>query len=1048
MSTVETRTEKSLYEFDGFRVDPVRRRLLRGSEQISLTPKAFSILLLLLERRGGVVDKEDLIQKIWPDTYVTEANLTQNVSSLRKALGERANDHRYVVTVPGRGYSFVAEVVEVPRESTGELQIAGIFPPSPPAPAADATVSGTFAVPQPPPPSPARPFLAPRGRRRFLFAGLLLGLLLAAATAGPYLLYSQRQEARAAPAGPTPGTPAVVNVRPTLAVMGFRNLSGNRDQDWLATALAEMLATELSAGSRVRLVSGEDVARVRQSLPTSPGESIEDLSEDDLARIHRTLGADLVVVGSYLSLGSRGDGKIRIDLRVLKAPGGDTGASLAVSGTEDNLFELVSLLGAKMRHELGWADPSPEQARAVQALQPGSSEAARLYAEGLDKLHAYDALGARDRLQRAVKADPDSAVIHSALSRAWTGLGYDAQGLEEARQAVRLAGSLPNEQQRAIEARFREASRDWAKATEIYRSLWTFFPDNLEYGLQLANSFSIGGRSTEALTTVASLRALPSPLRDDPRIDLVAAQIARRMADPGEELRAGTAAADKGRRLTQSQVIGEALLLQGDALYTMGRPKESIARFQEARGLFAAAGNQAAVARTLNRVGAVLLDTGDFAGAEEQYQEALAIARQTGSSELVASQTLGLAFVAANLGDLERSRTLIEETHTRFVELEDHLYATRTLFKTAEVLWDLGDAAEARQRYDEVLSQARQSGNRVEEARALNGIGRILTSAGSLREARLRQEEAFEMARSYGDPFLAASYLGALGKTLILQGDLPVAQRRVEHALEEKRRVGDKLGASQLLGTLSDLAYQRGDLAAAQRFATEQWGLARQIRAALVSAAALQRQGRIQIAAGDLAAGRQRLSDALRLAEARGAALLAAEIRLDLARLALVTGQPGEAERLAGEGAQWYGQRGLPCDQARALALLAEALLALGRPGPASAAAGRATSLAQASENPDLQIFVTTAVAAAGAATAPAAALDRLRGAVAQADRLGFVTAGLEARLALGSLELGTGSTAAGRATLEEVRRAAEKQGHKRLAQRAAAILAGTPGLG
>src|SRR5947209_3730246 len=704
MSTVETRTERSLYEFGGFRVDPVRRRLLRGGEQVPLTPKAFSILLLLLERRGGVVEKEDLIQKVWPDTYVTEANLTQNVSSLRKALGERANDHRYVVTVPGRGYSFVAEVIEVPREATGELQIAGIFPPPPapseplpavatPAPAEDPRISGTFAVPQPAPPPPAVPFLVPRGRRRFVFAGLLLGLLLAAALAGPYLLYSQRREAPAPAGGPVggtspgPGAVAAVNVRPTLAVMGFRNLSGNRDQDWLATALAEMLTTELSAGSRVRMVSGEDVARVRQSLTTSPGRgtsggSIEDLSEDDLAQIHRVLGADQVVVGG------------------------------------------------KMRHELGWADPSPEQARAVQALQPGSSEATRLYADGLDKLHAYDAQGARDRLQRAVNANPGSAVIHSALSRAWTGLGYDAQGLAEAREAVRLAGSLPNEQQRAIEARFREANREWVKATEIYRSLWTFFPDDLDYGLQLANSLSIAGHSAEALATVAALRRLPAPLRDDPRIDLVAAQIARRMADPGEELRAGTAAADKGRRLAQSQVIGEALLLQGDALYTMGRPKESITRFQEARGLFATAGNQAAVARTLNRVAAVLLDTSHFAGAEERYQEELAIARQTGSSELVASQTLGLAFVAANLGDLERSRSLIEETHTRYVELEDHLYETRTLFKIAEVLWDLGDAAGARQRYDEVVSQARKPGYRMEPAEALDGLGRMLTAAG------------------------------------------------------------------------------------------------------------------------------------------------------------------------------------------------------------------------------------------------------------------------------------------------------------------------------
>ncbi|MFY9825438.1 MAG: tetratricopeptide repeat protein, partial [Thermoanaerobaculia bacterium] len=871
-----------MYEFGGFRVDPLRRRLLRGQEQISLTPKAFSILLVLLERRGEVVEKEELIQAVWPDTYVTEANLTQNVSSLRKALGERANDHHYVVTVPGRGYSFVADVLEIPREATGEFSIASILQAvqaqaqaAPPPPVSeslshldDTTLSGTtmtvLPAPAPAPaPEPARPSLPPRGRRRFLFVGLVLGLLLAAGIAGLYYLY---RLAVRAPAGvPDSGTAAAVSVRPTLAVMGFRNLSGSRDQDWLGTALAEMLTTELATSSQVRIVSGEDVARVRQSLGLAPGSSVEDLSEDNLAQIHRVLGADLVVVGSYLSLGARGDGKLRIDLRVLRAPAGDTVTSLPEAGTEDNLFDLVSSLGREMRRDLGWVDPSPEQVRAAQKLQPGTPGAERLYAQGLDKLRVYDAQGARDLLQKAVAAEPGSAVIHSALSRAWTGLGYDAQSLEEARQAVRLAASLPNEQRLAIEARFHEASREWVKASEIYRSLWTFYPDNLDYGLQLANSLSISGRSAEALAAVALLRQAPAPLRDDPRIDLVAAQIARRLADAEEELRSSKAAAEKGRRLAQSQIIGEALLLQGDALFTMGRPVESLGRFREARGLFAAAGNQAAVARTLNRMGAVLLDTSDFAGAEEQYREALAIARQTGSSELVAAQTMGLGFVAGNLGDLERSRTLTEEAHAQFVELEDHFYETRSLFKTAEILWELGDAAESRQRYDEVLSQARKSGNRIEEARALSGIGRILASSGSLREARQRQEEAFQVARSNGYPMLTASYLGALGRTLTLEGDLPLAQRRLEHALEVKRRVLDRLGVSQLLGALSDLEYQKGDLAAAQRHASEQWTLAQQIRAVLVSAAALQRQGRLQTATGDLAGGRERLLDALRL---------------------------------------------------------------------------------------------------------------------------------------------------------------------------------------
>src|SRR3954449_2322182 len=101
-------------------------------------------------------------RRIWPDTFVTEANLTQNVSSLRKVLGERANDHRYVVTVPGRGYSFVAEVIEIPRESTGEFTIPAASltadppppPPSPPAPI-PAVSTATVTVPAPTPVVPA-----------------------------------------------------------------------------------------------------------------------------------------------------------------------------------------------------------------------------------------------------------------------------------------------------------------------------------------------------------------------------------------------------------------------------------------------------------------------------------------------------------------------------------------------------------------------------------------------------------------------------------------------------------------------------------------------------------------------------------------------------------------------------------------------------------------------------------------------------------------------------------------------------------------------------
>jgi DNA-binding winged helix-turn-helix (wHTH) protein len=107
----------SFYEFGPFRLDPLRRHLLTDDTPVPLTPKAFELLLVLVEHRERVIEKDELIERLWPDTVVEEANLTVNMSALRKALGESPAEHRYIVTVPGRGYRFVATVNEVWEES-------------------------------------------------------------------------------------------------------------------------------------------------------------------------------------------------------------------------------------------------------------------------------------------------------------------------------------------------------------------------------------------------------------------------------------------------------------------------------------------------------------------------------------------------------------------------------------------------------------------------------------------------------------------------------------------------------------------------------------------------------------------------------------------------------------------------------------------------------------------------------------------------------------------------------------------------------------------
>ena len=102
--------QHGVYEFDLFRIDVSRRLLLRRGEVIPLTPKAFDILLILVQNRNRIIEKDELMKLVWPHTAVEENNLTRNISSLRRALGERPEEHRYIVTIPGRGYRFAAEI--------------------------------------------------------------------------------------------------------------------------------------------------------------------------------------------------------------------------------------------------------------------------------------------------------------------------------------------------------------------------------------------------------------------------------------------------------------------------------------------------------------------------------------------------------------------------------------------------------------------------------------------------------------------------------------------------------------------------------------------------------------------------------------------------------------------------------------------------------------------------------------------------------------------------------------------------------------------------
>src|SRR6266403_1076339 len=99
-----------VYEFGDFRLDAAKRGLWRDGASVPLTSRGFETLLYMVEHHDTVLDKDRLMEAVWPDSIVEENNLTQNISTLRRVFGETPDSHRFIVTVPGRGYRFVADV--------------------------------------------------------------------------------------------------------------------------------------------------------------------------------------------------------------------------------------------------------------------------------------------------------------------------------------------------------------------------------------------------------------------------------------------------------------------------------------------------------------------------------------------------------------------------------------------------------------------------------------------------------------------------------------------------------------------------------------------------------------------------------------------------------------------------------------------------------------------------------------------------------------------------------------------------------------------------
>ena len=317
-----------------FELDSDAYELTRAGQRLKLGRIPMELLLLLVEQRGRLVSRDQIAERIWGKNVFldTDNSINAAIRKLRQTLGDDPCRPRFVQTVIGRGYRFVAAIDPADPVAAGksasELQVGCETAIEL---ATDRASEGVLLS-------------APKRHRVTVSLGaallVALAVFLTVGAGGLHIRMFRR----------TAGNSHMqLQARPALAVLGFKNLSGKSEKDWISTALFEMVSADLATGQQLRVIPGENVARmeVDLSLPSASA-----YSSDTLAKIRDHLNCDMIVLGSYLTYGKIGADKIRVSLQVQDANTGETVMAVSEDGTEAELAELVSHSCDKLRETL------------------------------------------------------------------------------------------------------------------------------------------------------------------------------------------------------------------------------------------------------------------------------------------------------------------------------------------------------------------------------------------------------------------------------------------------------------------------------------------------------------------------------------------------------------------------------------------------------------------------------------------------------------------------------------------------------------------------
>ncbi len=433
-----------------------------------LTPRVFETLLFLVQHSGVVLDKERLMEAVWPDSIVEENNLSQNISSLRRVFGETPGSHHYIVTVPGRGYRFVAEV---------RRPAAPIIPETKSAPVEPEVTSEATS-------SPARNFPP------LLLIGL--GVLVFALVA--YLLWSTKTQ------NPEPRTAARAISEKSIAVLPFDNLSRDPENAYFTDGIKDEILTRLSKISDLKVISRTST----QKFKSSP---------ENIGQIARQLGVANILEGSVQKSGET----VRITVQLIHAQTDTHLWAETYDRKLTDMFVIESEVAQRIATSLEATLSAPEK-QALAAKPTGNVEAYQTYLKGRyywNKRTDEAFAKAGEYFQKSIAIDPKYAPAYSGLSDAYQFAAFNsparaelyAKAREAAKKALQLDPTLA-EPHASLGLIAMNYDWDWPAADREFRRAIELNPNYATAHHWYAEYLIALGRADDSLTEIKRAREL------------------------------------------------------------------------------------------------------------------------------------------------------------------------------------------------------------------------------------------------------------------------------------------------------------------------------------------------------------------------------------------------------------------------------------------------------------------------------------------------------------------------------------------------------------